>query len=134
MLESKLLRRDVLAYAGAFLGALVAPSGLASAQSHSKTPSSSSGKGGKGGKGGSHADKGGDDHGDDHSDDHTDDHADKDADAHTDDHADKDTDHHTETTESGGKGKGPKYRGGREVSQAASHGSGHALEDRVLQK
>ena len=72
---------------------------------------SDSGGGHSGGQHGRPTDRhdGGDDHGDDH--DHDDDHGD--------DHG------------SGGKGKGPKYRGGREALTVGA-GRGHSLEDRVL--
>lgn len=80
-----------------------------------------SGEGGRGGSGGhssggqrgrpENPHSGEDDHTDDHTDDHGDDHGD--------DHA------------SGKKGKGPRYKGGREtVSVGVSHG--RSLEDRVL--
>ncbi|WP_294609256.1 hypothetical protein [Roseovarius sp.] len=54
-----------------------------------------------------------DDHGDDHGDDHTSDEG---------DHSDH---------ESGGKGKGPKYRGGRDTVTVGV-GHGRSLEERVL--
>lgn len=84
-----------------------------------------SGGGGRGGSGG-HSSGGQrgrptDPHGEDdeHSDDHGDDHGDEHEDDHGDDHA------------SGKKGKGPRYKGGREtVSVGVSHG--RSLEDRVL--
>lgn len=60
-------------------------------------------------------------------DDHGDDHAGDDSEEHVDDHEDD----HGEDHASGGKGKGPRYRGGREtVSVGVTHGS--SLEDRVL--
>lgn len=79
-----------------------------------------SGGGAGGNNGGQHGrpedrHSGEDDHGDDHGEDHTDDQTDD----HGSDHA------------SGGKGKGPKYKGGRDtVSVGVGHG--RSLEDRVL--
>lgn len=56
-------------------------------------------------------------------DDHGDDHAGDDGEEHVDDHGD---DH-----ASGGKGKGPRYRGGRQTASiSVTHGS--SLEERVL--
>ena len=90
------------------------------AQSHTSGGGTRKGdKRGSSGGGGGHSS--GDDHGDEHSsgDDHGDDHADGD------DHG-SGTDHGSK-----GKGKGPRYRGGRGVT-TVSGTHGHSLEDRVL--
>ena len=81
------------------------------------------GAGGSGGQRGKPEDphSGEDDHGDDHGGD--DDHGD--ADDHGDDHGDGD-DH-----ASGGKGKGPKYKGGSNADSFTA-GHGRSLEDKVL--
>lgn len=78
------------------------------------------GRGAAGGQHGRPADGGhsGED-GDDHGDDHTSDEGHDTDEGHDSDHA------------SGGKGKGPKYRGGRE-SVSFGVGHGRSLEDRVL--
>lgn len=66
-----------------------------------------------------------------HEDEHTDDHTDDHEDGHGEDGAEGDE--HESDHATGGKGKGPRYRGGRDGTVA---GVSHArsLEDRVLRK
>lgn len=107
-------------------------SGQALAQSHSG--GSGRGSGGRGGSGGGRGGSAGGGHTDGgHTDDGHSDGGHTDGDSH--DHTDGDTDSHdhADRIDQGGKGKGPKYRGGRDVN-APSERAGHMLEDRVLRK
>lgn len=118
MIEFSKQRREIFGFAFALMALGLAGT---SAQAESKRPEDR-GRGGSGGQGGDHGDDhtdGGDDHGDDHADGGGDDH----------DHSDGD-DHGARGR---GKGKGPKYRGGRSVGVVPGR-RGQSLEQAVFKK
>lgn len=114
-MADRISRRALFAFAGSFIAAATGFALGAAGQTHS---------GGSGSAGRGSAGRGGSDGGHESDDEHT----------HDDRTHEEGDDGHDDRVEHGGKGKGPKYRGGRDVSQIGSHGAGRSLEDRVLRK